>query len=426
MRQIILITGIIFLFGKMAVSQTEPKTCKDCHSGILEKKVVHAVAAEACDGCHSSNGIEHPKQGVKGFDLAEQLPALCYMCHEEKKQATIHAPVEAGECLTCHSPHASDTKGLLVNDKQQDLCFTCHDAGILARQVKHKPVADGKCSDCHDPHTSDFQKLTKADKPQLCFNCHVSVQMQTKNKVQHPPFGEDCATCHEIHSADVQNLLTQAMPGLCYNCHDMQSAAESAKVVHKVVNDAKGCANCHSPHASNQERLLTKAGKEICLDCHSRTIRSVDRTLANIGQMLKKGNTVHGVIENDGCTVCHNPHYSANGKLLTAAFPEGVYVSGKPETFELCFTCHDQELLTAETTTATGFRNGERNLHFLHISGPKARNCTVCHNVHGSAGLHLIGDKVKFGNWDMPVQYKAEENGGSCNTGCHAEKKYLR
>ena len=249
-----IVIAFVFIFGYTVSGQTETdkKTCKDCHSVLIEKKVVHAVAADDCESCHTANENEHPKQGVKGFDLVEKVPALCFMCH------------------------------------------------------------------------------------------------------------------------------------------NMQAAIDSAMVVHKVVNDAKGCLNCHSAHASDQEKLLTKDQKELCLSCHNKTIKTEDKTLANIGQFLKKGNMVHGVIESDGCTVCHNPHASEESLLLKGRFPAGQYTSAKPENFELCFTCHDQELLTAKTsTTATQFRNGEHNLHYLHINGEKGRNCNVCHNVHGS-----INDKM--------------------------------
>jgi predicted CXXCH cytochrome family protein len=426
-KTIVIVYFFIFGYTVSGQTETDKKTCKDCHRALIEQKVVHAVAADDCESCHTTNGNEHPKQGVKGFDLVEKVPALCFMCHEQNSKTNIHPPSEAGECLTCHSPHASANKGLLIKGPQAALCADCHDTGPNEKPVKHKPVSEGNCTACHDPHQSDFSRFLKVEKPQLCYNCHATVQKQTELKTIHPPFTDDCANCHETHSADTEKLLLQKIPGLCYNCHDMQTAIENAKVVHKVVNDARGCANCHSAHATDNEKLLITNGKDLCLSCHSKIVKTGERTLANIGMLLKKGNTIHGAIEGDGCTACHNPHASEQTLLLKGAFPEGQYVDAKPESFELCFTCHDQELLTTETSaTATQFRNGEQNLHYLHVNGEKGRNCNVCHNVHGSASAHLINDKVKFGSWDMPIQFQHEENGGSCNTGCHAKKKYAR
>ncbi|MCD4729653.1 MAG: cytochrome c3 family protein [Bacteroidales bacterium] len=423
----LIITVFIFLIAFMVLAQTgtETKSCIDCHANLMEHNVKHEVATDDCENCHMANGNEHPQEGVKGFDLGDQVPALCFMCHEENTKSNIHPPAEE-ECLMCHSPHSSANMALLTFSPPAVLCADCHEMEMTQKPVKHKPVEDGFCSDCHDPHQSEFSSFLKAEKPQLCMNCHVSQQMQTGLKNIHLPFEDDCANCHETHSADVEKLLIQQIPDLCYNCHDTP-IPENARVVHKVVNDEKGCANCHSPHASEYEMLLIKNGKDLCLSRHSKTIKTEDKILANIGKLLKKGNVVHGAIEGDGCTVCHNPHASEQPLLLNAAFPTGQYVAATVENFDLCFICHDSEILIAEfSTTATNFRNGDQNLHYLHINGEKGRNCNVCHNVHGAANEHLISEKVKFGNWEMPVQFKIVENGGSCNTGCHAEKTYLR
>nr|MDA3952452.1 OmpA family protein [Bacteroidales bacterium] len=77
-------------------------------------------------------------------------------------------------------------------------------------------------------------------------------------------------------------------------------------------------------------------------------------------------------------------------------------------------------------TDATNFRNGNVNMHYLHINGEKGRSCNTCHDVHGTKGKFLISDKVLFGNWEMDMNYVVKEFGGSCATGCHAEEEYNR
>ena len=415
---------IVFLaFGQ---SEGDYLNFIDCHDDIIEQKIKHAVAEDDCENCHMANGNAHPQEGVKGFELGDEVPALCFMCHDENTKSNIHPPSEEGECLTCHSPHSSANKGLLINAPQAALCFDCHDASIAEKQFKHKPVAEGNCSNCHDPHQSEYDQLLKAEKKLLCLSCHTSAQMQMEFSSKHVPFEDDCANCHETHSADHEKLLLQKTPELCFNCHD-NPVSEEAKSIHKVVTEGTACANCHNPHASKEDMLLTKAGKDLCLSCHSKSIKTEKRTVANIGQLLKKGNMVHGIIELDGCAVCHNAHASEFQALLNSPFPEDTYTAASVENFELCFMCHDPELMLLEkTTSATNFRNGDQNMHYLHMNGSKSRNCIMCHNVHGSSSAHLIADKVKFGNWDMPIDYKVNDNGGSCNTGCHAEKKYIR
>jgi predicted CXXCH cytochrome family protein len=139
------------------------------------------------------------------------------------------------------------------------------------------------------------------------------------------------------------------------------------------------------------------------------------------------GRSVHPPIETDGCVICHNPHFSDKNFLLAGNFPSGNYAKAIPENFDLCFTCHDSELMMAKTTvTATNFRNGNHNLHFIHINGDRGRNCTICHDVHGSPNEKLIKNSVPFGQWTMNLNYKINENGGSCATGCHGLKQYSR
>ncbi|MCK4919956.1 MAG: cytochrome c3 family protein [Bacteroidales bacterium] len=419
----IILFSIIFSFSLSG--QTENLSCTDCHDTYIQHEVMHAVAADDCETCHMSTGSEHPQDGVKGFDLGDEMPALCFMCHEEHTKENVHAV--STECLMCHSPHGSANKSLLLSSPQSILCAECHDMSLVEKRVKHEPLADGNCTSCHHPHQSDYSQLLKAEKPQLCFNCHVSVQMETGLENIHPPLDDECANCHNVHSTVDDKLLIQKMPDLCYNCHDMQTTIEEAPVDHKVVSDGKGCSNCHSPHASDQRSFLLDTEKELCLSCHSKTIETEDKTLSNIGQTLKKGNYIHGVIEGDGCIVCHNPHSSDKSLLLNGAFPSEEYVAATAENFDICFMCHDSQLMTVEFSEyTTNFRNGDQNMHYLHINGNKGRNCNLCHNVHGSAYEHLIADKVMFGKWEMPMEYKLLENGGSCKTGCHAEKKYIR
>jgi predicted CXXCH cytochrome family protein len=373
------------------------------------------------------NGNEHPQDGVPGFDLGDEMPGLCFLCHEEHTKENKHAPVEMGECLMCHSAHGSPNKGLLIQSPESAMCAECHDMSMTELRVKHGPIGGGTCSSCHDPHQSDQSALLKSEKPGLCMQCHTKASLEGGMAILHYPFEDDCANCHTTHSSEQDHLLNEKMPELCYMCHDMQSTIEEAPVVHKVIIQGKGCSNCHSPHASNQGMLLIKEGKALCMDCHSETIETEERTLANIGLSLKEGNFIHGVIEMDGCIVCHSPHTSDNPLLLNGTFPTSTYTAATAENFDLCFTCHDAALMETEVTTdATNFRNGDKNMHFLHINGEKGRNCNLCHDMHGSANEHLIADKVMFGNWDMPVGFKVLENGGSCLTGCHAEKQYIR
>ncbi len=261
-----------------------------------------------------------------------------------------------------------------------------------------------------------------------CLDCHKTL---ISEKIMHP-VAEGCDNCHESNGKEhpQQSVagfkLTQSMPGMCYTCHEnIQTIIQGSKVIHPGVKTKQSCTACHNPHSSPQEKLLLAEGKNLCLKCHNKIMEVDSIRTENMQQLLDKNQYVHGAIEGGGCIACHNPHGSNNQRMLIAAFPKGIYSESSPEKFALCFTCHDNQLITADTThSATQFRNGNKNLHFVHINGKKGHSCKVCHNVHASSNPHLINNTVPFGKWQMPVNYKPSSTGGSCAPGCHAQKVY--
>ncbi|MCF8378925.1 MAG: cytochrome c3 family protein [Bacteroidales bacterium] len=423
---------VFFLVLRITLAQPVPESirssepnCIDCHNSVMNYSVKHEAMDAGCDLCHMATGESHPQNTVQGFTLTEPMPGLCFMCHEEHTKTNLHEV--STECLMCHSPHGSAYNSLLIQSPESAICTECHDMSMTENRVKHLPVDEGNCANCHNPHQSEFAYLLIKEKKQLCISCHSPIQKLKEFPNIHPPYEDDCGNCHDSHSSDEEGLLIQKMPDLCFNCHDLETTLENSSIIHKALNYKNGCSNCHSPHTSDQNKLLLMPDKDLCLSCHNKSITDGERTTSNIGQFLKSGNYIHPIIELEGCSVCHNPHASENQDLLNETFPFGPYSKAQVNKFELCFKCHDSQLMTEEiTTSATNFRNGEKNMHFLHINGDKGRNCNICHNIHGSAYEHLITEKVMFGNWEMPMQYKIETKGGSCKTGCHAEKKYFR
>lgn len=310
-------------------------------------------------------------------------------------------------------------------------CLDCH-GKLTEKKVVHKPVMY-ECDKCHQSNgevhpKEDVEgfKLVK-EVPALCFSCHEEKNIM--KDVVHAPLKEgDCFSCHDVHSSKNEGLLSAKPPGLCYSCHnDLQSAVDSASVVHGALKSEKSCVSCHSPHSSAEKRMVLSPEPDICLSCHDKTIASGDRVIKDMKKTLSKSKYVHGAIENNGCSVCHSPHYSANKNLLVKSFPTGNYAAAQKLNYALCLDCHESALYEeAETSEATGFRNGEKNLHYLHVNKEKGRNCVNCHDVHASNNLFLIADQVKFGEWDMPIKFVKLPKGGSCAPGCHSEKSYGR
>jgi predicted CXXCH cytochrome family protein len=310
-------------------------------------------------------------------------------------------------------------------------CMECH-GKLASKKVVHIPVIND-CDKCHQANgkqhpQEDVEGFTLIKEvPQLCFMCHDEANIM--KEVIHPPFKEgDCLSCHDVHSSKNEHLVSAIPPGLCYSCHnDLQKTIETAAVGHDAVKEGKSCVNCHSPHSSSEKKILVKAEPDLCLDCHDKPLAIGNRTIPNMKEIITGRKYLHGAIDNNGCSFCHNPHASENKYLLGKAFPVENYSPAKKENYALCLECHESSLFEEQSTTeSTGFRNGEKNLHYVHVNQEKGRNCINCHDVHASNNLYLIADQVQFGEWEMPINFTKLPKGGSCATGCHAEKKYER
>ncbi len=413
-RRIVAVVFGVILLASQLVRAEESCVTSSCHAGLLKAKTVHP-AAESCTACHESTATPHPQAGKKTFKLSSEIPALCFNCHDAfGKKKDVHPPVKDGMCTTCHDPHASNEPKLLAQPLKE-LCAMCHEDKTTAK-VPHGPVAAGDCTACHVPHESDIKPLLVKEGDTLCAGCHTDIQELLKKKFVHDAVSAGCTSCHNPHGTDHPKLLAEEGPKLCFGCHDaISEVVEKSPVVHAAVKDAKGCANCHSPHAADQAQLLLQPQKDLCLGCH-KTIVTKNMTL------------LHGPIAEGKCTPCHDPHGAKYARLFVKDFPADEYVPYTDTAYALCFGCHKRELLQyPDTSFATNFRDGERNLHYLHVNNKqKGRSCKLCHSLHGSANPKLIADSVPFGKWTLPIKFVKTDTGGQCSPGCHKPQAYDR
>ena len=314
----------------------------------------------------------------------------------------------------------------------ENQCLKCHQKA-LSKQVPHKPVSDN-CLACHQSNGKthpledvEGYPLTKAV-PDLCFSCHDKAKM-IKSQVHSPVKEGDCLSCHDAHSSKNEHLVSVQPPNLCYSCHnDLQKSNETAKLVHGALTEKKGCLNCHSPHSTDEKKNLLLPQPDLCFTCHDKIITVGDRRLPNMKALINTSKNVHGAMDMGGCVACHDPHANSTRSLLKKNLATGNYApASNLDNYSLCLDCHEKTLiLDKESTLATRFRDGKRNLHYVHVNKEKGRVCLNCHNPHATNNLFLLADKVKFGQWDMPNKYTKLPNGGTCSPGCHSEKSYSR
>lgn len=302
----------------------------------------------------------------------------------ETKIVSSHAAYESGDCAVCHES-ADPAKPGKIKAAANQLCLECHDdyRAVLGRPFVHA-AASNSCGNCHNPHNSAQPKLLVDDLSDGCLSCHE----QVKGQVQH------------------------------------------SKVAHGAVTSGSKCVSCHNPHGTEVEHLLTDQPANLCLSCHDRddVADHTGKNLTNLKRLLAENPRQHSPVASGDCSACHNPHGYDNFRLLTKDYPANFYAGFKAENYALCFDCHEERMITdKETTTQTKFRDGRRNLHYLHVNkSDRGRTCRACHEVHAAKQKGLIRDAVPYGqkNWMLKLNFTRTDTGGTCTKTCHATQSY--
>ena len=434
------VVGVLFLQGPTVFAQKRqaPETiepgssclAEQCHANLRSGAVVHAPLGDgddACELCHEADGKNH------AFSYPAKGAELCYNCHDSvTDKKLIHAPLEDQEdsCSICHNPHSSANKKLLNFEETNDLCLSCH-GEVAEGGLYHDAEKIEACVACHKPHSSDTESYLRAKVPELCYSCHKDIKDNITGAVMvHGPVSMGCSTCHNAHQKLAGKGLAKTTPDLCLDCHeDFKPTVAEMSARHHLLLEGKNCARCHDPHASKTEHLLLGDQQSLCLNCHAKKVKSADgRVIANLKQVLAKGVHTHGAGKSLDCAMCHQPHANKEYRFLRGKYPQTFYSPYTANAYGLCFTCHDESLAAAaQTADATEFRNGQSNLHYLHVNKERqGRSCRACHGLHGSKYPHMLSESAPFGQWRIPINFTATQNGGSCGPGCHRGKTYDR
>lgn len=253
------------------------------------------------------------------------------------------------------------------------VCLDCHDtkAADIAKTLHGKsadprtPAAKLGCESCHGPgaaHADNPEKVkplqfTTAnpdDATAMCTGCHAAESQSMWSGSKHDARGVACTACHAVHSDGHNQLKASSESQLCASCH----AAVSNKMNrfnHMPVREGKmECSSCHNPHGSANTKML-KTGTtpdQACTSCHAE----------KRGPMLFE----HAPVSNS-CSTCHDPHGSSNDRMLVAKQPF------------LCQRCH---VTSRHPPTVYNQYTIETSQNANKIQG---RSCVICHSqVHGS------------------------------------------
>jgi len=156
----------------------------------LQKSHIHGpVGTGDCTVCHNPHGdIEQFQLWAAGKD---ELCVACHtdkktLVSGKKPVYYVHGILNGIGCIACHDPHATNNAFQLYKPIN-DLCTGCHTTlkGVTrGHPVGGHPVSGAKdprrpersftCTSCHNPHGSDFKFLLIGDilGGHICSQCH--------------------------------------------------------------------------------------------------------------------------------------------------------------------------------------------------------------------------------------------------------------
>ena len=292
-----------------AQSQAGTQTQAAAPAAAADTKPAEYVGSEACQACHEDI-----------FNAFQKNP-------HQAVQTSKKYHFEKNACESCHGPGSKHADSASAAD--------------IKNPAKLKPAqADAACLKCHLNQPTQAGRIN---------NSHA------KNEVA-------CVACHAIHKNGPDGLVarkTKEINQQCAACHQDVWASFQRPYRHRLPEGAMSCVDCHNPHGGFlKAQMQTVRGNDpSCFKCH--------------GNLAGPFTYEHAPMRTDGCTACHQPHGSANPRLLTRAQVRFV-----------CMECHSN--IPGPAPAANGTM-GTAGPAFHDLRDPRFRNCTVCHQkVHGS------------------------------------------
>ena len=154
------------------------------------QKFVHGpMQVGGCTLCHAPHGEKYRYQLWAEGSL--ELCIACHsdkenLVRKENPLPFVHGIIKGSGCVACHDPHATDYE-FMVKRPINELCVSCHTglAGVsrghpigghpvAGPTERRRPGRELTCTSCHDPHGSNSRNLLIRDSRggQICAACH--------------------------------------------------------------------------------------------------------------------------------------------------------------------------------------------------------------------------------------------------------------
>jgi len=312
--------------------------------------------------------------------------------------ATLKAATINAQCLFCHTAHKAQPAAPLWNHTlstgvtyqvyqsttlfatmpqpqttdSSKLCFSCHDGTVALGDT----VNNGQIPFQNVPANQYMPTTVPADFGLNLSNHHpIAISVNSANpQVRQPQNGDQvradgnglmqCTSCHDPHNETIDPVenkflvKSNSATAICLSCHDLKGGAGAN--LWSWSGDA-GTASSHQSAAN------------------------VYNTQTNGGITWLGAHTGYTTTMTNGCEACHNPHAAHTASQLM-----------KGETDQVCFQCHDGNVLTQLWNLKSQFTAKM----YIHPSlgvqpghdpdeAPGAiltrhASCDDCHNAHGT------------------------------------------
>ncbi len=154
--------------------------CLNCHEphASTQKKLLLVDTKTLCGKCHPDTMEKQEKYAE--MERQEKAAIAASKGKQEDKGAFAHNPVQDGNCLVCHAPHASDSIFLMRNSSQLDLCGSCHEWLKHSSHPIGEKIIDPRnknltvqCLSCHKSHGTGYRNMSPFPTvTELCIQCH--------------------------------------------------------------------------------------------------------------------------------------------------------------------------------------------------------------------------------------------------------------
>ena len=401
--------------------------------------------------------VRQPELVDQRIKLGERGELECVACHDPHNNELgnfLRIPeLEGALCMTCHQMTGWRTSVHAHSPRTVPLTVT---QGV---QLPYYSMADNACRSCHISHNAPRREyLLYASPSRLCLSCHDGASGRNMLSVVDQRYGHRINPLFE-HERPAEDRLRVARTVNCTDCHNPHAVlgAPATPVVAQALlgpqvppemNDVPGVSISGLPVAR------ASLYYEVCFRCHSdRPVVIVDRIPrqrdegGNIRrQFLPTAASAHPIAfpaRNTSdvpsliplvrtrsfitCQDCHNnpdaensaglvpngPHSSRYNYLLAARYETHDYTLESPQTYALCYKCHDRNSILGDESFS---------LHRKHVVRDRAP-CSACHTAHGVSGSptdhsHLINFDIAIVSGERAYRDTGHFS-GSCTLTCH-------